>query len=575
MPGFAETLTAARERANLTQAQLAARINVSPATVASWETGRRTPAGSARQQIIEAADILGIDASTLNEVLASLAMSPVPAGRLLPLLDRRRPLAVVQDECQTYPWPTLAMNEDFEVVAWNDAANDLSELDFGRDLAEPGERHLLRMALSDHYNRKLINWEDVIAVMVAMWKTTGFDPLAPTKTPYFDNLMTHVLTHHGDQLGKLLHLWQDTPPHVEGSRAVFEARWLTSDNVLLHFHNQLTAWSDFDAIAAFDWHPADAATWEWLDSRRQRRSGRAGRAAEPAEARGPTSARGLLRFARERNGLPRRALAARAGISESLLYGIESGKRAMLRETIVALGRAMTLDVASLNAILEASGFAPEPSDHTAYMLGYELSSGSRFAGNLERRTSWTPAAVMRELERCAWLVLVVNERCELIALNAPAAGVFGFDLQTLPPGPARNLFSLVSDAAFRTRAANWETVVANVLPGDLEAYMAPPGGHAPRGKDAAHFDAVVQFVREREAAAGRGDAVIHRLFAAWRAKANRRLASRTVFVLEWASRQPPLTFNTVITPWNSMFDPYWAIELHPGDAHTWRELSS
>jgi transcriptional regulator with XRE-family HTH domain len=283
----------------------------------------------------------------------------------------------------------------------------------------------------------------------------------------------------------------------------------------------------------------------------------------------------LLRFARERNGLSRRAVAARAGISESLLYGMESGKRAMQRETIVAVGRAMTLDVASVNAVLEASGFAPEPSDQSAYMLGYQLSPGSRYAGNLERRTSSTPADVTRELEGYAWPALVVNERCELIALNASAAGVFGFDLLALPPGPARNLFSLVSDAAFRTRAANWETIVANVLPGDLEAYMAPPGGHSPRGKDAAYFEAVVQFVREREAAAGRGDAVVHRLFAAWRAKSNRRPTARTAFVLEWGSRQPPLAFNTVITPWNSMIDPYWAIELHPGDARTWRALSS
>jgi hypothetical protein len=33
------------------------------------------------------------------------------------------------------------------------------------------------------------------------------------------------------------------------------------------------------------------------------------------------------------------------------------------------------------------------------------------------------------------------------------------------------------------------------------------------------------------------------------------------------------MRFNTVITPWSAMIDPYWAIDLHPADGSTWREL--
>ena len=572
MSAFPSILIAARERAGVTQAGLAERIGVSAATMASWETGRRRPGASARQQIIEAADWLHIEAADLNRMLEDLGFSPVAAGRIVPLLDRRKTLAVIQGECETYPWPVLAMNEDFEVVAWNAAANDLSELDFALDLAEPGARHLLRMALSDHYNQKLLNWEEVISVMVSMWKTNGFDPMAAgDRTPYFDNLMNYVIANHSAELGKLLVLWQNTEPWYEGNRALFRPEWRTSDGARLNFHSQLIAWSDFDGVTAFDWQPADAATWEWLDARCR---ARLEREPSPEVHRELSNARELLRFARERNGLTRKQLAQRSGLSESILYAMEAGKRPLVRETIVSATRAMKLDMAFTNAILDAAGFDPEPSDLTAYILGYELSADSRFAGNLEKRTSWEPAAVAREVAGYAWPALVVNGRCEVIAINERASNVFGVDLASVPAGPARNLFTLVTDAAFMQRTSNWEVVIANVLPGNLEAYMARPDGDLGAAKDAAYFESVIQFVRRREIAAGRGDAVIRKVFDAWRAKPERRLTARITFPFACDPDGGALNFNTVIGPWNGMMDPYWAIELHPADAETWRRIS-
>lgn len=572
MAAFPTILIAARERAGITQAGLAEGIGVSTATMASWETGRRRPGASARQQVIEAADWLHIEAVDLNLMLEELGFSPVPAGRTVPLLDRRKTLAVIQAECETYPWPVLAMNEDFEVVAWNAAANDLSELDFGVDLAEPGARHLLRMALSDHYNQRLLNWDEVIGVMIGMWKTNGFDPVASgDRTPYFDNLMNYVVMHHAAELGKLLGLWQTTEPWTEGNRALFRPRWRTSDGTLLNFHSQLIAWSDFDGVTAFDWQPADATTWEWLDARRKARLEREPSAQVQREL---SNARELLRFARERNGLTRKQVAARSGLSESTLYAMEAGKRPLVRETIVSATRAMKLDMAFTNAVLDAAGFDPEPSDLTAYILGYELSAESRFAGNLEKRTSWEPAAVVREVASYPWPALVVNARCEVIAINVLASDVFGVDLTSVPPGPARNLFTLVTDAAFMRRTTNWEVVIANVLPGNLEAYMARPDGELGDPKDAAYFESVVQFVRRREVAAGRGDAVIRKVFDAWRAKPDRRLTARITFPFACGPAGGALNFNTVIGPWNGMMDPYWAIELHPADAETWRRIS-
>ncbi len=558
----------------MSQVELARAIHVSTATIASWETDRRRPRPSARSKIIEAADLLGVPASDLNTMLVDIGQPPVPARRFAPVRDRRKPLAVLESECRSYKWPTLAMNEDFEVIAWNDAANDLSELDFGTDLAEPGARHLLRMALSDHYAAKLQNWDDVIGIMVGMWKTTGFDPMSPEgRTPYFENLMAFVFTHHTAEIGRLLNIWQGTTPHTEGQRVVFPARWRTSDGTQLCFNCELSGWSDFDAVAALDWHPADALTWQWLEARRASRASAVHRDEAVGSDVRPATARELLRDARQRTGLTQRELSNRAGLSKDLVYSLEAGRKPMVESTLLQLGEAMALNTAELNTLLDAAGFEPRASDQFQYILGYNVADNVRYGATLERRTNWTPDAITREIATYRWPVIVVNERCEVMCSNVPAMRVMGAALEGLGSGPERNLFALVTDAPFRSAVPNWETVVANVLPGNLEAYMAPPGPERRLAKDEAYFASVVDFVRSREARAGRGDAVIHAAFAAWRALPGRKLSARVAFGLEWQTESARLSFDTVIMPWDAMRDPYWSIELHPGNASTWKWL--
>src|SRR5262249_17498663 len=148
---FGDLLRKWRMEMGMSQAELAKRVGVSNAAIASWELGRRLPEVGSRSQVIEMGDVLERGVADLNELLAAADLEPVPDRRTRPMLDRRKTFAVLRSECESYSWPTLAMNEDFEVIAWNAAANDLSELDFGVDLAEPGARQLLRMALSEHY----------------------------------------------------------------------------------------------------------------------------------------------------------------------------------------------------------------------------------------------------------------------------------------------------------------------------------------------------------------------------------------------------------------------------------------
>ena len=49
----------------------------------------------------------------------------------------------------------------------------------------------------------------------------------------------------------------------------------------------------------------------------------------------------------------------------------------------------------------------------------------------------------------------------------------------------------------------------------------------------------------------------------------------RVAFPLEWSVARRTLTFDAVISPWNSMIDPYWTIDLHPADAETHEQLAA
>ena len=80
-------------------------------------------------------------------------------------------------------------------------------------------------------------------------------------------LIDYIVANHPELLPRLLGLWSAAIPWQEGSRVGFAVDWTTGSGGELRFDCTLTAWSDFDAAWAFDWHPANGATWEWLGSR--------------------------------------------------------------------------------------------------------------------------------------------------------------------------------------------------------------------------------------------------------------------------------------------------------------------
>ncbi|MFN0095693.1 MAG: helix-turn-helix domain-containing protein [Dehalococcoidia bacterium] len=564
---------AARVAARMTQQQLADAIGVTKFAVINWERdisdlGHRTPV---REHLIALTRTLGVAPEEERDWLDGLGYPRVAPDRFPSLRQDRRSLREIQAEIDTYPWPCLAMNEEFEVVAWNDAANDLSELDMGVDLAGSGARHLLRMALSDRYNKKLTNWKDVIAILMAMYKNGGHDLYDfGTLTPYMRRLVADILQDHSDRYMELVKLWEAASPHPEGVHNVFEAKWRTSDGVDLRFHCAITAWSAFDGTGGFDWHPADAQTWRWLDARRADRLARNDRrGATLAEM----NAGRLLRLIRERHGLTQAQLAQTVNRSESLIAEMERGAKRINDGTVAEIGRALEVDASTLNAVRDAAGVRVEPSQQSAYQLGYAIDpDGRRYTVNAAPLRHWTDAEIAAEIDGFPWPTAIVDGRCEVVATNERCRAAIGLDVRGRAPGPARNLVTIVTERWFREGVEDWSAVVGKIFPKDLEIYAAPPGVEPPE-KDDGYFSEVIQHVREREVEAGRSRATLSDVREAWRANPSHRRGARVTFAMGWGGTARRLAFNVVIIPWNAMIDPYWAIELHPADADTWELL--
>jgi len=56
-PNYPPSLVAARERGNLSQEELASKLNITRTAISQWETGTTTPSGSSRQLLALTLDI--------------------------------------------------------------------------------------------------------------------------------------------------------------------------------------------------------------------------------------------------------------------------------------------------------------------------------------------------------------------------------------------------------------------------------------------------------------------------------------------------------------------------------------
>lgn len=164
MPTWNELLRQARGNTGLSRRALAERAGVSGETIYSYEQGRRGPQ---RETVLQLTRTLNLDGGSTNAILEAAGLDPEPSTWVVKAVIAHRSLTELPAELAAYRWPCFAANERFEIVAWNALAERVAELDFARDTPTLPSRNLLRLGAMRHVRRRLLNWDEVVGLMVS------------------------------------------------------------------------------------------------------------------------------------------------------------------------------------------------------------------------------------------------------------------------------------------------------------------------------------------------------------------------------------------------------------------------
>lgn len=573
---LSERLRQTRLRANLTQRELARRAAISEEAISQYERGVRRPT---RRAILRLAQGGGFDAAETDALLRCAGYSVLDplAGRGLVSL------AEIFREAGTLRWPCLVLNETADVVAWNEPANRVAELDFARDLPQRYQRSLFHIAALDHFRDRVRNWPDVMRVMAQMYKNNDWEIAQVEREPaYYQRLIAHIAEQHTAGFNALWAIWSATPPPGEERRWTFRAEWRLADGTELNFNCVIGPWDTLSAGNAFDWFPADGATWRWLDATAPASStaspssrSASSSPATPFEAAhkpieeqanalaGPAAGVALvghlLRSARDYLGLSRRQVAERSGMSQNMLLSIERGRRRPTEDRLARLMDVLELDGVTINAIRTALGMEPVASDLTRFI-----------AGQPQRRPYWhfpyeVNAARARErlpttVAAHPWPCLIVDERCAIVAESGAMRRLVGHSLLSGAEPHTGHLLRTVFGNQFRSRVVNWPDLAGALIPANLRLEL----GSADGAGDASPLGPALGQLLKRHPQL---EQALRELAGSARVAQPR---ARVVLPLVWHHDDGTLlAFICVIGSWTAHHR-LWAIDWHPADAESW-----
>jgi transcriptional regulator with XRE-family HTH domain len=555
MATLPEMLRAARTAAGVSREELAQRAGYSLKTAERMEAAAAKP--PSRKHLLGAAHALGLDVVSVNALLTAAGQPPLTEFPSL----RQRPLSALRQMIMDWEYPALAQNERVEIVAWNDAANRVAELDFARDRPELAQRSLFRIAVDPHFLPRVLNWEMIIGTMVQMYVTLQYDLFDPSKDPlYFQSLIADLMK--SPRFPALMRLWQEAKPVADERRGFFPAQWLVEGSRILNFHCTVTGIDLFNGTGMISWYPADGQTWEWL------RAGARLRAAPPLDDGAAEDDRPgrLLRWARDSTGFTQKQLAAKANISFAQLVSLEGDRRRFTEPIVNALAAALQMDAVMANELRLRAGLDAVPSEWAPAVLA------NRGAGIYYRYDPRQLAdAVRGGRERLPFRVAELPYPC--LAIDGNATILCANDLlnAALPAslraraGQGGDLLNLLLGQEFRAAVADWQETARVLLHNLLHR---APGYIRPRCDS-------VSIVRRLDTLAA-NDAALTPLLAALTASLSRgsELEWRPVPLRFRQDDGTALRFIAVLATWND-YDTLWALDLHPADGVTWDWLNA
>ena len=542
---FGSLLRELRQRAGLTQAALAQGSGVSASSIQSYEIGRRVPEPAAADRLRTSLQLNAAENARFRELAG---LRPPETGLKAAWLKARGAPNTVWEEVQTADWSSLVINERREIVAWNRLANRVGE----KDLATLSQfqRSILRMAATEHFDRHLTNWPELIGRLIGQLKEEAGDLSQGPPPLYLQAVLESIGADDPRFLPKIFDLFVNAPLWNPAMRNVHPIEWKLDDGTELAFHGTFGDWSTYDGLWSFDWHAANAQTADWVQS-------------ELASGATDVTPPEKLPFATEITRIrtdarvSRAELAGRTGRSVSSIAAYEHGRRVPSREALIALCRALTLDGYTTNRFLREAGFEEEPSDWARWMCGE--TPVSVFDGKVALKGASGPA-IFREANALKWPCVVLDSACHIVHANADAQRLIDLTRWPAIPGrPGLHLMQLMVSKQFREQVANWTTVAGVVLPGRLEAQVLGSTGETSAGG----VRAVAEYLRRTDAEG------LGALFDVWANSPGFDSLRRPAVRFEWRTEVGEnLAFNCVFGTWNA-YDPYKVMDLFPADAAT------
>lgn len=546
---FGQLLKTLRAARNLTQQKLAERTGLSPATIASYDEGRRMPEAATVDRLAAA---LGVAPAEHDQLRRAAGLRGLPGDFEAALRRGRGPIDTIWDEVQATDWVTLIVNDRREAVAWNRLANRTSELDLAS--LTQFQRSLLRMAATEHYGRHLVNWDELIGILISVFKVEGSDLSAGGANQFVQAVIESIGRENPEFLPRIFNLFLSVDPWPQEKRQVHPIHWRLDDGTELRFWGHFADWSNYDGMWAHDWHAADAETAAWVQDQLAIPGG------ESAPPPTPTFAE-RLHEARNAARLSLAAVARMAGLGSSTVSAYESGRRQPSRQAILALCRGLNIDGYSINRFLREAGLEEELSDWARFMAGdtpVGVYRGHEPVGQYGQR------AIFATCDDVEWPSLILDQGCHVVHANRPLRRLAPLEtVAPLPGRPGPHLMQLMVSDRLMESVRNWDTVAGVILPGRLEPLVLTAEREASANN---LLEVGRQLVRTNPTG-------LDRLADVWRRSPGFANLHRPGVRFEWTTPEgDDLAFHCVISGITVM-DPYKSLDLFPADPSTFAWL--
>ena len=255
----------ARTRLKLTQNELADRAGISTHTVRAYERGTRRPSRTQLEKVFAVLKVPNADANSIRE---GAGYAPV---RSLFKAEYDRGYFYTADELQTtvetVPWPEFVVNDPLELIAANRAACAVWGIDFARERAgrNAAQMNLLSVASDRRFSDRMVNWDECIGVMIAVFKAQAPRQEVEAPDPYLNRVLAEFSKGDPAFLRRLLDVWQKTEPREAKVRWTYPVVWQDDEFGVMRFTATVSTASEPDALSFNDWVPVDAETWTVLE----------------------------------------------------------------------------------------------------------------------------------------------------------------------------------------------------------------------------------------------------------------------------------------------------------------------